>query len=258
MTLRLVTIGFSHYCEKARWALDRAGLDYVEEGYAPVLHMAPAMLAGRSRQVPILVDEAGKAFTDSTDILLEVDRRVPAAGLYPTDPALRREVLDLEELFDRDLGPATRRMAYFHILHGGAAYGRELLTSAAGTPATRIVVHAAYPLLARIIGAGLQVDAEGLARSTRKLEEVLAAVEERLAAAEREGRSWLVGDTFTAADLTFASLAVPVLLPETSAYAFPPRTMLPAEAARLAQRLSATRAGAHALRTLQTERLRRA
>ena len=31
MAARLVTIPISHFCEKARWALDRAGVDYVEQ-----------------------------------------------------------------------------------------------------------------------------------------------------------------------------------------------------------------------------------
>ena len=32
--LRLVTIPISHYCEKARWALERAGIAYREERHA--------------------------------------------------------------------------------------------------------------------------------------------------------------------------------------------------------------------------------
>ena len=35
---RLVTIPISHYCEKARWALDRAGLDYREERHVQGIH----------------------------------------------------------------------------------------------------------------------------------------------------------------------------------------------------------------------------
>ncbi len=31
MRPRLVTIRYSHYCEKARWALERARVDFVEE-----------------------------------------------------------------------------------------------------------------------------------------------------------------------------------------------------------------------------------
>jgi len=256
MTLRFITIGFSHYCEKARWALDRAGLSYVEESHAPMFHVPAALAASGKRAVPILVDpQTRQVFADSTDILVEVDRRAPDAGIYPRDPALRREAEQLEDLFDRDLGPATRRIGYFHLLHGGAAYGREMLVSAAAEW-ERWPVHAGYPLVSRAIGRALKVDEAGLARSTKKLEEVFATVEERLAAAEREGRSWLVGDAFSAADLTFAALAVPVLPTSDSGFNWPPRTLLPPAACRLAERLGATRAGAHALKTLSSERRR--
>ncbi|MCW3023116.1 MAG: Glutathione S-transferase family protein, partial [Conexibacter sp.] len=33
----LVTIPISHYCEKARWALDRAGVAYEERRHLPAL-----------------------------------------------------------------------------------------------------------------------------------------------------------------------------------------------------------------------------
>jgi glutathione S-transferase len=256
MTLRLVTIGFSHYCEKARWALDRAGLEYVEESHAPLFHVPSVLRAGGKRTVPVLVDTVTRQrFADSTDILVEVDRRVPGAGLYPRDPALRRATLELEELFDRDLGPAARRVGYYHLLHGGEAYARELIVSAA-TPWSRLAVHASYPVIARAIQRGLKIDAAGYERSMKKLEEVFGLVGETLEAAEREGRSWLVGDDFTAADLTFAALSIPVLATPDSGFTFPPATLLPPEASRLAERLAATRAGAHALQTMATQRRR--
>ena len=36
--LRLITIPISHYCEKARWALDRAGIEYREERHIQGVH----------------------------------------------------------------------------------------------------------------------------------------------------------------------------------------------------------------------------
>ena len=35
----LLTFPSSHYCEKARWALDYAGANYVEEPHFPAFHM---------------------------------------------------------------------------------------------------------------------------------------------------------------------------------------------------------------------------
>jgi glutathione S-transferase len=36
--LRLVTIPISHHCEKARWALERAGIPYREERHVQGIH----------------------------------------------------------------------------------------------------------------------------------------------------------------------------------------------------------------------------
>ena len=44
--LRLVTIPISHYCEKARWALDRAGMPYREERHVQGIHRLAARRAG--------------------------------------------------------------------------------------------------------------------------------------------------------------------------------------------------------------------
>ena len=49
--LVLVTIPFSHYCEKARWALDRAGLAYEERAHLPLAHYLPARRAGGGKTV---------------------------------------------------------------------------------------------------------------------------------------------------------------------------------------------------------------
>ncbi|MBM4360738.1 MAG: glutathione S-transferase N-terminal domain-containing protein, partial [Deltaproteobacteria bacterium] len=85
MGLRLVTITVSHYCEKARWALDRAGLRYVEEGHAPLFHR-PFTMARGGTSTPLLASPHG-TLTDSTDILRFVDRRLDEPlRLYPDGP----------------------------------------------------------------------------------------------------------------------------------------------------------------------------
>ena len=42
----LITIPISHFCEKARWALDRSGLSYVERPHLQVFHWAAVRRAG--------------------------------------------------------------------------------------------------------------------------------------------------------------------------------------------------------------------
>ena len=44
-TRRLITIPISHYCEKGRWALDRAGVQYTEVPHLQGFHVAASKLA---------------------------------------------------------------------------------------------------------------------------------------------------------------------------------------------------------------------
>lgn len=39
-----VTIGFSHFCERARWVLDLSPLDYVEVAHSPALHLSSTLM----------------------------------------------------------------------------------------------------------------------------------------------------------------------------------------------------------------------
>ena len=45
MPARLVTIPISHFCEKARWALQRAGVPYVERPHLQIIHVLAARRA---------------------------------------------------------------------------------------------------------------------------------------------------------------------------------------------------------------------
>src|SRR6185295_10774861 len=86
----LITIPLSHYCEKARWALDRVGLPYREEAHAPLLHRL-ATRRNDGGTVPVLV-HGGSRLIDSTDILEHVDAVCGGDLLYPRDAALRIHV----------------------------------------------------------------------------------------------------------------------------------------------------------------------
>ena len=129
---RLITIPPSHYCEKARWALDRAGISYREEGHPPLLHRLAVKLAGGDRSTPVLV--AGKVvLPDSTDILQFIDvEHAEGWRPYPTDSQLRVEAEELEEIFDTRLGPHTRRIAYYHLLQHNELFLASVLAGVGG------------------------------------------------------------------------------------------------------------------------------
>src|SRR5262245_34510954 len=112
-TYRLITIGPSHYCEKARWALERYRIPFNEEAHPPVLHAFASLRNGGKRSTPVLITDTG-VYNDSTDILELVDRH--ASGALFGSGAERRETSELEDLFDEDFGPHTRRLIYFYMI----------------------------------------------------------------------------------------------------------------------------------------------
>ena len=244
MTPTLVTISFSHYCEKARWALDRCGIEFAESAHLPLFSYLATYRASRTKTVPVLV-AGDTVLTDSTDIVAWGDARQPGT-LVPEDPAQRDEALALEDDFDRQLGPATRRWGYAQLIDEP----RVVPYLGARVPRWQALgLRVARPLAMRTIKRGLNVTPDGIARSLVKIEDAFA----RVAALLADGRRYLVGDRFTVADLTFAALAAPVLLPEQLDVGLPPRELFGAANAQI-DAWRATPAGAFALRLYREER----
>jgi glutathione S-transferase len=247
---RLVTISVSHYCEKARWALDRAGLEYVEEGHYPNAHYVASYRLARSPLLPILVD-AGRVVPDSTAILRHVDALVaPSARLFPAGGSLS-EVERLEERFDAELGPAARLWAYFHWFDRTRALVRY---AGHGAPRLeRALAPLLIPLAMRITRRRFAIDRASAERSLAALRGVFGEVDALLA----DGRRFLAGDRFSAADLAFAALSAPVLLPPEHGVPLPPLEEAPPAMRDEIARLRATPAGAFGLRLYAEERWRR-
>jgi glutathione S-transferase len=247
--LRLITVSFSHFCEKARWALDRANLAYREESHVPFFSWPATYGAGGGRTVPVLVTP-GEVVGDSTAILRWVDGASHAPPLFPDGDA-GREVAAWENELDRRLGPATRRIVYFHMMQE-PGHAERLLASAGGRWQKR-ALRLAYPIVRRLIVMGLNISPASAERSRAVVDELFARVGATLA----DGRRYLVGDRLTAADLTFAALAVPVIVPDELAGVLPARDQVPAAVLELIGRYRATPAGAFALRLYAEERARR-
>lgn len=234
----------SHYCEKARWALDRSGLAYVEEVHAPLFHrMATRPSGGGS--VPVLVHD-GQAYIDSTDILLLVDRL--RGGLFPVDTVLREEVLQLEDDFDVNLGPHTRRWAYSQLLPHSSIL-RQIMSPGVSR-GERILLPAVLPFAKHLIRSRLRISAESAVWSLERVRQVFRQVDLLL----EDGRAFLVGGQMTAADITFAALAAPVLLPPGYRGALPALAQVPSIVQDTVAGFRDTIAGKFALRLFAEQR----
>ncbi|MEJ7604583.1 MAG: glutathione S-transferase, partial [Kofleriaceae bacterium] len=244
---RLITIPFSHFCEKARWALDACGVAYREDGHLPMFHYVPVKLAGAGRTVPVLVTDDKQTIADSTEIVAWADARRPGT-LLPIDPTTRADARQLEEDFDRQLGPATRRWAYAHVLPRKDLLDRLLVQ---GVPRREyLAMRVVRPLAIRLIGKGLRIDAAGIERSRAKIEETFSRVGQLL----DDGRRYLIGDQFSIADLAFAAFAAPVVLPPEYPAKLPVLDDFQGAPRAQMEAWRASRAGTHALQLYATER----
>jgi glutathione S-transferase len=241
VTATFITIPLSHYCEKARWALDRAALPYKEEPHAPLF----SRIAGGT--VPILV-HGNDRLTDSSDILLHADKFRGGDFLYPRDAELRKEVEALEDRFDTELGPHTRRWAYAQMLPDTNQL-RSLWSR--GVPRFEgVAIRLIAPLTRPLVRKAYKISAEGAQRSLERVRSLFEDVGDRLGG----GRRFLVADRFTAADLTFATLAAPMLLPPECRAVQPTIEDIPAAMHDEILRLRDTDAGRFALRLFAQER----
>jgi glutathione S-transferase len=244
----LITIPISHYCEKARWALDRAGVSYRERAHLQLIHRVAVRRAGGGTTVPVLVC-GNRVLADSADIVDEADAHAPPERrLYPDDPAAAAEIRALERDFDEGLGPHGRRWMY-----NGLRGRRDLAIAYActGVPAwERQTLRLAYPAVARGIDRLLDVTPLTAAHSEGEVRATFDAVAERLS----DGRFYLCGERFTAADLTFAALAASVLMPPEYGVPLPQPDELPEATAGVVRELRAHPAGAHALKMFRDER----
>jgi glutathione S-transferase len=245
--LRLITIGISHYCEKVRWALDWLEIDYIEESHAPPFHRKYTTEYG-GLTVPVLV-VGERAFTDSTEILQYLDTITPAEkSLYPQAPQLRRQVEELEELFDTKLGIASRSVGYYYAMQKPLVVLKAWVATVPWWE--KIGAAIAFPVIFLLIKRKFKITEANQEKASKTIREVFNLVSERL----QTGQQYLVSDRLTVADLSFAALASPVLRPHNHPVYSADLSQLPPAMGMLVQELRETAAGQLVLQLYQTKR----
>lgn len=244
----LVTIPISHFCEKARWALDRAGLAYTEQRHVQGLHRLATRRARGGQTAPVLATPDG-VFADSRAILFYADALgPPEARLYPADAAARRDVVALEERFDTVVGVESRRWIYHQALAAPKTFTPYNLP---GVPAwERRVYPLVLPAMSAFMKRYFDISDGTAARAKALLDGEFDTVARRLA----DGRRYLTGDRFTAADLAFAALAAPLVVPEQYGVPLPQPGGLPPGMQSAVAAFRAHPAGAFALRLFGEDR----
>ncbi|NNE22886.1 MAG: hypothetical protein HKN11_09775 [Rhizobiales bacterium] len=205
---RLITFAISHYCEKARWALDWYGIDYTEIGWPPGIHRILAKRAGaKGGSVPLLL--TGDEVIEGSDAIIDW-AAANATGAKPDlCPADRSAAIrQTENRLDKLAGVNVRRFVYSHVMPDKAHYVKPMLFANTGF-VHRLAGYLMWPACIRLIVKGYKLNSHSAAESLAILEVEFAWLEENL----RPGHGYLAGDTFTRADLTAASLLAPFARP---------------------------------------------
>jgi glutathione S-transferase len=240
----LITIPISHYCEKVRWALDYLGAAYVERPHMPPFHRSATKKHGGGA-VPVLVTDQGP-ISDSDSILRFLDQRTPGR-LYPQDAAIRAEAARLETLFNNILGVQTRKWGYSYILTPTLA--RAPWTQ--GVPFwERWLFPVIFTKLEGRVRTMMAITPTSAPEAYAEILKVFADVERTLS----DGRKFLLGDQFSATDITFAALAAPLLMPANHHVPPTPLTALPRQMAAEVEAVRASVAGQFGLRLYRENR----
>jgi glutathione S-transferase len=204
---------FSNYNEKARWALDFKAVGHARRSLLPT--SPRAVLFSLRGTLPVL-DLDGVRIVDSSRIIEALERRWPQPALYPDDPAERRRALELEDFFDEHAGHDLRRVAFLE-LREDPDYASAFLTTGR-SPATRRVFRAvlAAPGSMAYANRRYRINADDAARSRVTLTAALDRI-----IAERQPSGYLVGSSFSVADLTAAALLFPLAWPAELQYDYP-------------------------------------
>jgi glutathione S-transferase len=205
----------SHFNEKVRWALDLKRIDHVRRPLLPGVHLLVCrrLTDGACETTPVLQID-GRAIGESSQIIAELERRWPEPRLYPADPEQLARALELEALCDDELGVHVRRAAYASLLERP-----DLLVPSFTHDQPRVaraLVRATFPLLRLGIKQRFRVNEEKAAASRERVLTAVAQLEEELG-----DREYLVGDHFSIADLSAASLMYPAASPPTFPYPIP-------------------------------------
>lgn len=192
----LLTLSPSHYCERARWALDLQGIAYDEERLAPGAHVLRVKRLGApATSLPLLLLSDGSLCQGS-------DRILDWTRLPGGDAGVERRL-------EQATAPLIRQCLYAGLLPDPRSGIRDVLLRDTSTRQATIG-RLTWPLLRRLMAVGINA-------RPHLLPDLIAQVDRELDWFDRvlaERGDHLVGRAFGRADLTAASLLAPVALPQ--------------------------------------------
>ena len=211
MTLPLLWhIPFSHFNEKVRWALDFKNIPHRRKCVGTDYLFKAWRATGRGTLPILFLND--KPIGDSTAIIAALEQHQAEPALYPKHPAQRQRALDLEDYLDEVLGPSLRAALVTPLFREDPDLAiRVLMTGMPDKAASNLrMISWIFPTYYRFRH---KISAQRLQQDRTNVTDALDRI-----ARELQPSGYLVGETFSVADLTAAALLAPLLQPAELQY----------------------------------------
>ncbi|MBT8145215.1 MAG: glutathione S-transferase [Gammaproteobacteria bacterium] len=205
----LYMFAISHYCEKARWALDRAGIEYSLQYLAPGFHRRFAKKLGLpASSLPIL--KIGDTTVQGSSAIIDWAEEHGRAGV-PTlrpDGDTTTSANSVERRLDDVLGVHVRRYYYSEALVEYPQTVKPVFTNDL-SGGQKLLLELSWGVIRKIMIDRMDLGSLQGIESRQILELEFDWLDSLLS----KGRPFLVGDRFSRVDITAASLLAPLIKP---------------------------------------------
>ena len=205
----LYIFAISHYCEKARWALDYLGIDYTLRYVAPGEHMKLAKQLGCPGSSVPFMELNNRVIQGSSDIITWAESTRSANGKRLTPDADIEKAVAIEKRIDDIAGVHLRRYYYSEALVEHPSTVRPIITKHLPL-VKKLLVVIGWAKIRSIMKKRMDLGKEQGEESQKITDAELNWIDDLLA----DGRAYLVGDRFSRADIAVASLLSPLVLPK--------------------------------------------
>jgi glutathione S-transferase len=217
---KLYVFAISHYCEKARWALDYLGVEYEIEYLVPGLHAERmTSLGAGGSSLPVLFND-GKLIQGSSDIISWAESAPNKGRTLDCDSSSL--ISDITSRVDDVLGVHVRRMYYSEALVEYPETVLPIFADHLGDEDASLLREIWELVVASMIERMDLGTQQG-----RESRDIVVQQLDWLDGLLGDGRDYLLGDTFSRIDLSAASILAPLAMaPEHPTYGnfqVPPR-----------------------------------
>ena len=203
----LCVFAISHYCEKARWALDYLGIEYRLRHLAPGPHIKFARARGcRDGALPILLD--GNLVLQGSGAIVDWAQLQGNREAVELPTADERVGGEIAQRLDDIIGVHLRRYYYSDALVTQPQTVKPMFANYLPWH-QRLFLQLAWSRICQAMIHGMDLGAEQALESRSIVETELDWFDGLLA----DGRDYLLGGRFSRTDLCAASLLSPLALP---------------------------------------------